>query len=148
MNRRLFLLSSAQLAATAPLVALMSSHYDLQADTAAPPPPHPSVPPAPKHYLIVLKVVPRLHDEKAWTKADTAAVSAHYQRLKDGVATGQVLLAGRTEEPLDRTFGLIVFRAADEFAAREFMQADPCVDAGVMTGELHPYGLALMAGKP
>ncbi|MDI1249985.1 MAG: YciI family protein [Lacunisphaera sp.] len=102
-------------------------------------------PPAPRHYLIVLKLVPRLHDDQAWTKEDNAAVGAHFNRLKAGVAAGQVLLAGRTKEPGDRTFGLVVFTAADETAARGFMNADPCIVAGVMTGELHPYGLALMA---
>jgi uncharacterized protein YciI len=99
----------------------------------------------PKHFLIVLKLTPRLHDDKAWTKEDTAAVGAHFQRLKAGVAAGQVLLAGRTEEPGDKTIGLVIFKAADEAAAREFMNGDPCIVAGVMTGELHPYGLALMA---
>ena len=47
MNRRKFLVSSAQLVATVPVVALMSSHYDLQADTAAPPPPRSQPPPKP-----------------------------------------------------------------------------------------------------
>lgn len=108
---------------------------------AAPPPA------GPKHWLIVLRPVPRLHDEKAWTKDDYAAVGDHFTRLKAGVATGEVMLAGRTEEPLDRTIGLIIFSAPDEAAARAYMLGDPCVARGVMTGELHPYGLALMAGK-
>ncbi len=47
MNRRTFLLSSVQLAAAAPVVALMSSHFAAQADTAAPSPPRPSTPPKP-----------------------------------------------------------------------------------------------------
>jgi len=109
--------------------------------------PAPSAPEAakPRHFLIVLKPVPRLHDEKAWTKEDNAAVGAHFNRLKAAVADGKVLLAGRTTEPLDQTMGLIIFSAADEAAAREFMNADPCVTAGVMTATLHPYGLALLA---
>jgi len=41
--------------------------------------------------------------------------------------------------------GLVIFTAPDETAAREFMNADPCVVAGVMTATLHPYGLALLA---
>lgn len=101
--------------------------------------------PKPKHFLIVLRPVPRLHDEKAWTKEDNAAVGAHFNRLKAAVTDGKVLLAGRTTEPLDRTMGLIILAAPDEAAAREFMNNDPCVAAGVMTATLHPYGLALMA---
>jgi uncharacterized protein YciI len=101
--------------------------------------------PKPKHFLIVLRLPERLHDQKAWTKEDNAAVGAHFTRLKAAVAEGKVLLAGRTEEPLDRTMGLIILTAPDETAAREFMNADPCVIGGVMTATLHPYGLALMA---
>jgi uncharacterized protein YciI len=101
--------------------------------------------PGPKQYLIVLHVVPRLHDEKAWTEADHAAVSAHFARLKAASATGQVILAGRTTEALTQTLGLIVFSATDETAARDFMANDPCVVAGVMTAELHPYAVALRA---
>lgn len=97
-----------------------------------------------KHFLIVLKLVPRLHDDQAWTKDDQALVSAHFRRLKTTLEAGQLVLAGRTEEPGDRTVGLVIFKAPDEAAAREFMLADPCVAAGVMTATLHPYGIALM----
>jgi uncharacterized protein YciI len=123
------------------LTALLLATTAFAADTPAAATPAPK----PKHFLIVLKPVPRLHDEKAWTKEDNAAVGAHFNRLKAAVAEGRVLLAGRTNEPLDQTMGLIIFSAPDEAAAREFMHADPCVAAGVMTATLHPYGLALMA---
>lgn len=123
------------------LASLLLATAVFAADTSAPVTPAPK----PKHFLIVLKPVPRLHDEKAWTKEDNAAVGAHFNRLKAAVAEGKVLLAGRTTEPLDQTMGLIIFSAPDETAAREFMNADPCVTAGVMTVTLHPYGLALMA---
>jgi uncharacterized protein YciI len=156
-TRRLFLLSLVLLFGVGSLRALTRPLYsDQDTPVTAPTSEHPAnprptapattpVPPAPKYFLIVLKLVPRLHDEKAWTDADRASVGAHFNRLKAGVAAGQVLLAGRTEEPLDRTFGLIVFTAANEAAAREYMNGDPCVVAGTMTGELHPYGLALRA---
>lgn len=127
------------------LLTLLLGSLALHAEDPAKPAPAAVAAKKPSHFLIVLHLVPRLHDEKAWTDADRATVSAHFNRLKAGVETGQVLLAGRTEEPLDQTFGLIVFTAADEAAAREFMRGDPCVAGGVMTGELHPYGLALRA---
>jgi len=47
---------------------------------------------------------------------------------------GQLILAGRTEEPGDKTFGIAIFEALDEAAARAFMQADPAVAGGLMTG--------------
>lgn len=122
------------------LASLLLATAAFAADTPAAP-----AAPKPHHFLIILKPVARLHDEQAWTKEDNAAVGAHFNRLKAAVAEGKVLLAGRTTEPLDRTIGLVIFSAPDEAAAREFMNGDPCVTAGVMTATLHPYGLALMA---
>lgn len=82
--------------------------------------------PKPRQWIYVLRLIPRLHADIAWTDA------------------GQVILAGRTREAADKTMGLVVFTAADEAAAREFMLGDPCVAAGVMLGTLHPYDLALL----
>ena len=100
--------------------------------------------PAQKTFLIVLRLPARLHDDKAWTDADNAAIGAHFQRLKAATDRGQVILAGRTHETGDKTIGLVVFTADDEATARDFMNADPCVVAGVMTATLHPYDLALL----
>lgn len=97
-----------------------------------------------KHFVIVLRLPPRLHDDTAWTDADKATVGAHFQRLKAATDAGQVLLAGRTPEAGDKTMGLVVFTADDESAARAFMLGDPCIAAGVMLGELHPFALALL----
>ena len=136
---------------TARLLACLLTLLSLSTVTASaaestPTPASASTPKSPtRHFLIVLRLVPRLHDEKSWTDADKAVVGQHFKRLQAAVATGQVLIAGRTEEPLEKTFGLVVFSATDEAAAREFMLADPCVVQGVMTGTLHPYGLALRA---
>jgi uncharacterized protein YciI len=96
-----------------------------------------------QQYLYVLRLVPRLHDEGAWTDADNAAVSHHFAQLKEATASGRVILAGRTLEPGDRTFGLVIFEAPDEAEARRFMESDPAVVAGVMTATLHPYAVAL-----
>ena len=106
----------------------------------------PAAAPAAKRsqYIYVLRLAPRLHEQKAWTEADNAAVGRHFARLKQATETGQVILAGRTTEPLDKTFGLVVFEADDEAAARAFMEADPAVVSGQMTATLHPYAVALL----
>ncbi|HUN91956.1 MAG TPA: YciI family protein [Burkholderiaceae bacterium] len=95
-------------------------------------------------FLYVLHLVPRLHAPTAWTDADNQAVADHFQRLKTAAEKGIVILAGRTAEPLDQTFGIVIFEAPDEPAAREFMESDPTVALGVMTATLHPYSLALL----
>lgn len=94
-------------------------------------------------FVYVLKLVPRLHDDAAWTDADKQAVGAHFARLQAATKSGQVILAGRTLEPGEKTFGLVIFEAADLAAARTFMAGDPAVVAGVMTATVHPYAVAL-----
>ena len=96
-----------------------------------------------QQYIYVLRVAPALHDQARWTQADNDAVSRHFTRLADAAKAGQVIFAGRTTEPLDTTFGLVVFEAESEAAARQFMESDPAVVAGVMSATLHPYALAL-----
>jgi uncharacterized protein len=109
--------------------------------------PAPAAPPAeaapPKTFLIVLRLTPKFHDQKAWTDAENSVVNAHFKRLQEAAAAGDIVLVGRTEESFDRTQGLVVFTAADEAAARKFMNEDPCIVAGIMTGTLHPYRVFL-----
>jgi uncharacterized protein len=102
----------------------------------------------PAQFLYVLRLVPRLHDDQAWTKDDTTAVQSHFNRLKEAAERGQVIFAGRTKEPGDKTFGLVIFEAMDETAAQQFMNADPAVTAGVMTAELHPFSVVLQRKNP
>jgi uncharacterized protein len=102
----------------------------------------------PKQFIYVLHLVPRLYDDKAWTEQDKAAVGRHFNRFKEAISSGQLILAGRTPEPGDKTFGIAIFEASDEAAARKFMQSDPAVTAGVMTAELHPFALALQRKNP
>ena len=96
-----------------------------------------------QQYVYVLRVAPALHDQAKWTQADNDAVGRHFARLSAAAKAGQVIFAGKTSEPLDVTFGLVVFEAASEEEARKFMEGDPAVVAGVMTATLHPYALAL-----
>jgi uncharacterized protein len=100
-----------------------------------------------KPYLYVLRLPERLHREEAWTEAETAATRAHFRHLQAATEAGTVVLAGRTDEPLDATFGIVVFEAVDEDAARRFMASDPAIAAGVMTATLYPFSLALLRGR-
>jgi uncharacterized protein YciI len=95
-------------------------------------------------FIYILRLVPRLHDEKAWSDVDQIAVSRHFAHLSAARDAGRLILAGRSSEPYDRTFGLVIFEAESEDAARTFMEADPAIVAGVMTATLHPYSVALL----
>ena len=104
--------------------------------------------PKPKQFVYVLKLAPRLHDDNAWTDEDKQTVATHFAHLKAATAEGRVILAGRTLEPGSKTFGLVIFEAADEAAATAFMNRDPAVAAKVMSATLHPYQVALQRSAP
>ena len=101
-----------------------------------------------KQFIYILRLAPRLHDDAAWTKDDEAVLKRHVEHFKAAVAAGQLILAGRTMEPGDKTFGIAVFEAADESAARTFMESDPAVVAGLMTAELRPFAVAMQRKNP
>jgi uncharacterized protein YciI len=102
----------------------------------------------PKQFIYVLRLVPRLYSDAAWTKEDDMAVSRHFVRFQHAIETGELILAGRTQEPGDKTFGIAIFEAKDEAAACKFMESDPAVVAGVMTAELRPFAVALQRKNP
>ena len=131
--------------------------HSLDAQTPEPgkPTPGKSTPDATKQkeFIYVQRLVPRLYDGQKWTKEDKATSDQHFVRFLEATKSGQLILAGRTQEPGEKTFGITIFRAADEAAARAFMKTDPLVSAGLMTAELHPFAVALEnanpeAGKP
>jgi uncharacterized protein YciI len=102
----------------------------------------------PKEFIYVLRLVPRLYDDNKWTKEDTAVLGRHFARFQEAIKSGQLILAGRTKEPGDKTFGIAIFKASDEAAAHAFMEADPAVSAGLMVAELHPFAVALEHTNP
>jgi uncharacterized protein YciI len=102
----------------------------------------------PKQFIYVLRLVPRLYDDKNWTKEDKAVLERHSARFQEAIKSRQLILAGRTKEQGDKTFGIAIFEAPDEAAARAFMQADPAVENGLMTAELHPFAVALERKNP
>ena len=97
----------------------------------------------PQQYVYVLHLTPRMREANAWTDADNGVIGQHFARLAKATESGQVILAGRTTEALDQTFGLVIFEAESEEAAKRFMESDPAVVANIMSATLHPYSVAL-----
>jgi len=91
-----------------------------------------------QQYVYVLKLAPRMQEAAARTEAESGVIGRHFARLAKATDAGQVILAGRTTEALDKTFGLVAFEAA-----RQFMESDPAVEASIMSATLHPYSVAL-----
>lgn len=80
------------------------------------------------------------------TAAEGKHMADHFARLQAATEAGTVVLAGPSLLTDSRNVGVIVFRAEDEAAAREFVAGDPAVANGVMTAELHPFRVSLLGG--
>lgn len=94
-------------------------------------------------YIYTLTLIDRLHDLKKWTAEDQEAVNNHFEYLKIQMDLGKMILAGRTQNDLKDTFGIVIFNAKDDKDAQNFMESDPSIMAGVMIGNLYPYAIAL-----
>lgn len=77
--------------------------------------------------------------------SEQAAVEAHFAYLERLATEGVVLVAGRTLNRDEHTFGIVVFAAATEAEAAAIVQADPAVERGVMTAALFPFRVALLS---
>ena len=78
------------------------------------------------------------------TPEEAETVSRHFAYLKDLTERGIMILVGRTQNSDESTFGIAIFEAEDEIAARTIMENDPAVAGGVMSARLYPYKVALM----
>ena len=78
------------------------------------------------------------------TPEEDEIVSRHFAYLSDLAEKGLMILFGRTQTADESTFGIVIFEAEDEAAARAIMENDPAVKNGVMTATLYPYKVALM----
>jgi uncharacterized protein YciI len=81
------------------------------------------------------------------TEEEAAIIGEHFTYLERLVAENVVLMAGRTLNTDERTFGIVVFVASSNQEAVEFMQNDPAVSRGLMAAELFPYRVALWSPK-
>jgi uncharacterized protein YciI len=79
------------------------------------------------------------------TLEEEAIVSEHFAYLQRLADEGTVILAGRTLNTDDSSFGIVIFKAESEQAAQAVMNDDPAVRRDLMRARLFPYRIALMA---
>lgn len=97
-----------------------------------------------KQFIYVLKLIPRLREEKNWTKEDGEIVGRHFRRLKQLHKEGRVILAGRTLNESDPSqFGVVIIVAESEAEAQKMMEEDDAVKEKIMTAQLFPFSVAL-----
>jgi len=98
-----------------------------------------------KQFVYVLKLIPRLLDEKNWTAQDGSIVGKHFRRLQQLHKEGKLILAGRTLNESDPSqFGVVILEAGTEEEARKIMEEDDAVKAKLMTAQLFPFSVALI----
>ncbi len=88
---------------------------------------------------------PRTNFAATMTDGEADAFRAHFQRLRQLLDDGVLIMAGPTLG--ETNTGVAVFEAADEASARDIMNADPVIVGGFLTGELRPYRVSLLRGR-
>jgi uncharacterized protein YciI len=97
-----------------------------------------------KQYIYTLKLIPALLDETNWTEREHAVISRHFEALQELLIQNKLILAGRTLNMDESTFGIVILQTSTEEEAKRLMELDPAVKEKVMTAELFPYKIALM----
>ena len=95
-------------------------------------------------WIYVLKVTRLEMLTEGSTPEEDEIVGQHFAYLKDLTEKGVMILMGRTQTNDESTFGIAIFEAENEEAARIIMENDPAVAGGVMRATLYPYRVALM----
>ncbi len=98
-----------------------------------------------KQFVIVLRLNPKYQDDKNWTEADNQAVGRHFAKLQKLQKEGKLILAGRTL--VKESMGFVILEAESEAEARQVMEADDAVKAGIMSAEVLPFQTALIKGN-
>lgn len=78
------------------------------------------------------------------TEEENEIVEQHFQYLQNLLAKKRLILGGRCQ---DGPPGIVVFEAESDQAAKEVVDNDPAVKAGIFTAELRPYRVALMRSR-
>lgn len=81
------------------------------------------------------------------TEVERKMVEEHFAYLKHLTNTGTVLPACRTRNTDTSSFGIVIFSADSEEAARQIMNEDSAVKSRILRAELFPYRMALFNPK-
>jgi uncharacterized protein YciI len=79
------------------------------------------------------------------TAEEAKTLSNHFGYLEELAVDGVVLLAGRTQQDDESTFGNVLLQAGTQDAARAIMDNDPAVAGGVMHARLHAFAISIRA---
>ena len=89
---------------------------------------------------------PRENFGDTMTPAEEEVWDRHFARLQQLLADGTLVLAGPTLGAINT--GICIFEADNEAAARRVMNDDPVIAEGFASGELRPFRVSLLRGRP
>jgi uncharacterized protein YciI len=78
------------------------------------------------------------------TPEEQRIVGEHFAYLQGLVEQGVVILAGRTLNTDESSFGIVIFNADSDEGANGVAEDDPAVRQGVMRAAVFPYRVALI----
>jgi uncharacterized protein YciI len=99
----------------------------------------------PGQYLYQLQPTRLAMLTEGTTVEEDETISRHFAYLCDLEARSILILAGRTLNTDETTFGIVIFNADSDQAALDTMNNDPSVSGGVMRARLYPYRVALIS---
>jgi uncharacterized protein YciI len=97
---------------------------------------------AERNAIVYLYRVLAAHPEmmaKGLTPEQTQVMGEHLDHLKSLEAKRVIVIAGRTLNNDETTFGIVMFRADTAAAARDIMNSDPGIQKGLFKGILFPF---------
>jgi uncharacterized protein len=93
-------------------------------------------------FLVIKK--PRENFIETMTAEESEIMSAHFAYLKQKLSEGKLILAGPVTTG---DFGVSIIETESEEEARDIMNNDPAVIAGIMKPTLYPYRVSLLRGR-
>ena len=100
------------------------------------------------NYLVVLRPARIEMLTVGPTAEESRHVGEHFEYCSNLVASGKMLLAGRTVGTLSETIGILILHAESDEEVALIVSSDPAVSNGVMTAEVQPFRLALLGENP
>lgn len=93
-------------------------------------------------FLIIKR--PRENFIETMTEEESEIMSKHFLYLQEKLREGKLIIAGPVTTG---EFGLSVVETESEEEAREMMNNDPAVLAGIMKPTMYPYRVSLLRGR-
>ena len=95
------------------------------------------------HYIYVLKAKNQAVAQRGPRPEDAPLVQAHVKYLQGLIEKGVCVVAGHTLNEDKSGFGIVVVKTDSSMTAREIMEHDPLVQAGILEGSVFPFDIAI-----